>query len=394
LEVEAVEPRLARIERRGRAVVIGAQIVSGAIGVLTVAIFGGQVEIAFGTDRQADVEAQRPQIAVIGLALAVATGREDASVGRIEARLPAGKRQPGDVGHPAQRGDIFAIADLRAAAVIGALELDVDHAGDRVRAILRRRAVAQHFDAIDRERGNRVEVDRSRAATHRSVDVEQCGHVTALAVDQHQGLVGREAAQRGGADHIGAVGDRWLREVERGYELVEDLVDLAQPRAAHRLRRNHVDRHRAVGDGTIGGARAGDHDGVAGIVVGHCVIGRSALDLICNGRSRGSLCLRRSHECKCRSRNREHRDDRASHDMPPMGGPPLRDNIMRPPLCNERATFVRRNTISAAVATVQHIGNTLEQAAGRFRGGIRPVARRAFWAGKWHSTVDSRGCFP
>src|SRR3546814_4611478 len=61
------------------------------------------------------------------------------------------------------RRDIFAVADLRAAAD-ALLELDVDDAGDGVGAILRRGAVAQHLDPLDRDRRNRVHVDARRAA--------------------------------------------------------------------------------------------------------------------------------------------------------------------------------------------------------------------------------------
>ena len=144
--------------------------------------------------------------------------------------------------------------------MVGASELDVDHAGDRVRSILRRGAVAQHLDAADREARDQVEVDRRAAAADRAVDVEQRRNVAALAVDQDQGLVRAEAAQRGGPQRVGAVGDRGLREVERGDELVEDLVGLGLSRIGDRVGADHVDRDRAVGDGAVGAARAGDDD--------------------------------------------------------------------------------------------------------------------------------------
>ena len=65
-----------------------------------------------------------------------------------------------------------------------------------------------------RDAGNQVHVDGSAAAADRAVDVEQRGDVAALAVDEHQGLVGAEAAQRRRTKRVGAVGDRRLREVE------------------------------------------------------------------------------------------------------------------------------------------------------------------------------------
>src|SRR3546814_2448957 len=56
-----------------------------------------------------------------------------------------GRRDAGDVFYILHRRDIFAVADLRAAAD-ALLELDVDDAGDGVGAILRRGAVAQRSE--------------------------------------------------------------------------------------------------------------------------------------------------------------------------------------------------------------------------------------------------------
>src|SRR5690606_29691057 len=56
----------------------------------------------------------------------------------------------GELAALAVAGRVLAEVDGQAAAGLGALEHDVDHAGDRVRAVLGRGAVAQHFDARDR----------------------------------------------------------------------------------------------------------------------------------------------------------------------------------------------------------------------------------------------------
>ena len=84
--------------------------------------------------------------------------------------------------------------------------------------------------------------------------------MAALAVDQHQRLVGAEAAQGRRAKHIGAVGDRRLREVERRHQLVEDLAGFGLAAVADGFRADDVDRDRAVGDGSVGAAGAGDDD--------------------------------------------------------------------------------------------------------------------------------------
>ena len=47
-EFEPVEGQLARVERGGRPVVIGPEVVAGAVGRVAVAIFGGEVDEAVG----------------------------------------------------------------------------------------------------------------------------------------------------------------------------------------------------------------------------------------------------------------------------------------------------------------------------------------------------------
>ena len=106
------------------------------------------------------------------------------------------------------------LAGGHAAAGVAALEHDVDDAGDRVRTVLRRCAVTQYLDAIDRGDRDRVQVDRRRAATLAAVGVDQRAGVVALAVDQDQGVVRGQAAQLGGTHGVGAVVDRRAREVE------------------------------------------------------------------------------------------------------------------------------------------------------------------------------------
>src|SRR3546814_9717807 len=72
--------------------------------------------------------------------------------------------------------------------------------------------------------------------------------------------IGRETAQRRGAQRVGAVGQRRLRKVERGDELVEQPVGFGRAAVGQRIGRDDVDRHRRVGDGAVGAAGAGDDD--------------------------------------------------------------------------------------------------------------------------------------
>ena len=152
-------------------------------------------------------------------ALALVAGvveRRSVAVRRQDRLLPGADGDPSIGLHVVDVGVIFAVGQADAGRRCRALaQLDVDDAGDRVRAILRGGAVAQHLDPRQiAMRRDQVHVDRGAAAADRAVDVEQRRDVAALAVDQHQGLVGAEAAQGRRANDVGAVGDRRLREVE------------------------------------------------------------------------------------------------------------------------------------------------------------------------------------
>src|SRR3546814_16613370 len=71
---------------------------------------------------------------------------------------------------------------------------------DRIRAILCRGTVAQHFDTLDCARRNEVEIDRVAALRRRArVEVDDRAVVTALAVDQHEDMDARKAAKARGA---------------------------------------------------------------------------------------------------------------------------------------------------------------------------------------------------
>ncbi len=84
----------------------------------------------------------------------------------------------------------LAVGDVEVAAFAILLEQHVQHARDGIGAVLCGRAVAKHFDALNRRDGKQAfHVHGSRATPHRAVDVEQGTHVPALAVDQHQCLI-------------------------------------------------------------------------------------------------------------------------------------------------------------------------------------------------------------
>ena len=274
LELQPVEGQLARIEARnavGRHIV-GSKIVARAIGRVAIAIFGGQVDVALA-HRKPEVGADGGDRPVARLALPAFVGQQIARVGRVQTRLSGAiGHQAVEVGDPVQRGDIFAEAGDRSSAIVGAFEADVDHPGDGIGPILRRGAVAKHFDPLDRQRRDQIHVDRRAAATDRAVDIEQGRDVAPLAVDQHQGLVGAEPAQRCGPKYVGAIGDRRLREVERGHQRVEHLIDLGQPGVGQRIGADDVDRDRRIGNRAIGAPRPRDDDRILQVRIG--ILGR------------------------------------------------------------------------------------------------------------------------
>lgn len=137
------------------------------------------------------------------------------------------------------------------------VENDVDHAGDRVRAILRRCPVAQHLDALDCKIGNGRKIGGLRTARP-----EQRGAVIAFAVHQHEGLVGGQAAQRRRAHECEPVGRGQPLNIEGGEQLRERVGEVIGHAAVDRLRREDVDRRQRIELGAPRVAGSGHDDGI------------------------------------------------------------------------------------------------------------------------------------
>ena len=143
-------------------------------------------------------------------------------------------------------------------AVVVGFQDDVDHAGNRIRAIDGRGTTGQHFDALHCRSRNVAVVGEVGFAAIRQWVV---GHATA--VDQQQRAVRAHPAQvqaagvgrvraplRSGFNGAGGLGER-LQRVVHAHEAF--LLDLRGG--------DHVDRCRAFDAGALD-ARAGDSDGV------------------------------------------------------------------------------------------------------------------------------------
>ena len=83
---------------------------------------------------------------------------------------------------------------MRIAAFRAFFQNDVDDAGKRVRAILRRGTIAQHLDVVDGADRNLVDIDALRALADLAERQHQRVWMPALAVNQDQHLIAVEAA--------------------------------------------------------------------------------------------------------------------------------------------------------------------------------------------------------
>ena len=150
--------------------------------------------------------------------------------------------------------------ELQAAARAVVLEQEVHHAGNGVRAVLRRGAVAQHLDLAQRDRRNRRDVRPLRAIRHAGEPGNDRRTVPALAVDQHERMVVGQVAQAGRPDERGRVADRVRRDVERRHQGPQLVVERRGSLTDDILERQGVDRHRRGSHRSRLGAATDDHD--------------------------------------------------------------------------------------------------------------------------------------
>ena len=108
------------------------------------------------------------------------------------------------------------------------LQNEVHDAGDGVGAVLGGSAVQQHFDVIDRRFRKQRDVGaRTAGGEVAAIDVQVAGIMTALAVHQHQSVIRRKAAQRGGERQRGGIETDLLRG-EGGNGLAQRLAQIGR----------------------------------------------------------------------------------------------------------------------------------------------------------------------
>ena len=181
----------------------------------------------------------------------------EAEVG--EAR--GAQRQPGvagdGVGVPVAR-PVGAGVELEAAAGPVVLEQEVQHPGDGVRAVLRRRPVTQHLDLPQRNGRDGRNVRPLRAVGHAGEPREHRRPMPPLAVDQDERVIVGEVAQGGRPDERGRVADRMRGDVERRDQGAQLVVQRGGALADDVLERYGVDGNRRFGDRPGLGAAADD----------------------------------------------------------------------------------------------------------------------------------------
>ena len=152
------------------------------------------------------------------------------------------------VGPPAITGAEQAAANLDAAAGAGVLQQEIQHARYRVRAVLRRRPVTEHLHLPQGDGWNDRDVGPLRAVRHTvAAPVDHRRAVTALAVHQHQRMVGRQVAQIRRPDDDARVADRLRVDVERRHDGPQLIAEVRVALADDFPGRDGVDRHRRGG---------------------------------------------------------------------------------------------------------------------------------------------------
>jgi len=130
------------------------------------------------------------------------------------------------------------------------VELDIDHAGDGIGAVLRSGRILEHFDPPDRTGGDHVQVHRVDAAGVLRVVGHERAVVAPLPVDQHQRIGRAQAPVADRADdreHAGIAAG----EIHRGQDARQCLAKFGRAGGLELFGADNVDRrgafrHRAL----------------------------------------------------------------------------------------------------------------------------------------------------
>ena len=212
----------------------------------------GHLRVASG-DQRRGIQALHAAVGGVGVAVL------EAEVG--EAGVA--EREP-DVASDGVRvtvaGPVGASVDFQTAARAVVLEEKVDDARDRIRAVLRRRAVAQHLHLPQRDRWDGGDVGPLSPVGHAAEPRDDRRAVAPLAVHEDERVVVGEVAQTGRPHQRGRVADRVRGDVERGDQRPQLVVERGRALSDDVLQRNGVNRNRRGGHRPRLGAAAHDDD--------------------------------------------------------------------------------------------------------------------------------------
>ena len=139
---------------------------------------------------------------------------------------------------------VAAVARPHVEAAVALAQLEVEHAGDGVRAVLRRRAVAQHLHAGDGDARQAADV---HAVRPEGAQAHHRAPMPPLAVHEHQRMVRIQPAQVRRTHERGPVGNGIPRHVERRHQRVDDIQQIRGLHALQVLGVERIHRHHRVG---------------------------------------------------------------------------------------------------------------------------------------------------
>ncbi len=143
----------------------------------------------------------------------------------------------------------LAPAGFHPAAVRSVFQDEIHHAGDGVGPVLRGRAVAQHFHAVERNGRNHGQIRCVCPVRNAGAQEGDDGRtMSPFAVDQNQEVVGRQAAQVRRAYQRCGVTDGLLVDVVGGHGGGQEGVHVSGAVRPEIVTREHVNRHRRILD--------------------------------------------------------------------------------------------------------------------------------------------------
>ena len=144
------------------------------------------------------------------------------------------------------------------------LQQDVDDACDRVRTVHGGRTAGHDFDMIDHGRRDRIQIDRAGDA----------GRHIALAIDQHEGAVRAQAAQRYLRRAVGGDVEAGVHSTDVLRKLVQQLFGVDGALQLDFLATDDGNGRGRIQAG-LRNARTRDHHGFDGLVLRHCRSGKA-----------------------------------------------------------------------------------------------------------------------